>query len=114
MDRLDKKTALNHWRSLSKPLPIKSHPIAYKHKGSTYGHDGIRVEGSREFIDAILSRLTDLMAYENTDTRLNLNYQKVQPREGKPASGGDWVCYVKIHQRGDEARAVNRRFGLVS
>ena len=114
MTRYNKKDALAHWRSLPTGAPLKPYAIPYEHTGSTYGHDGIRIEGSREFIDAVLGRLKDLLVCENTDTRFGLNYQAVQPRPGKPASGGDWVCYVKIHERGHEARHVNRMFGLTA
>jgi hypothetical protein len=53
--RFDKAGALAHWRSLPEGVPIKAHAIAYKATGSTYGHDGIRIEGSREFIDSVLA-----------------------------------------------------------
>ena len=105
--RLKKGDALAHWRDLPEGAPLKPRAIPYKHEGSTYGHDGVRIEGSREFIDSVLSRLKPLLACENTRTRIGLNYQRVEAREGKRHSGGDWVCYVKIHERGDEAKAVN-------
>ena len=111
-ERFKKSEALARWRSLPKDAPLRPHAIANGHTGSTYGHDGIRIEGSTAFIDSVLGRLTDLIACENSDTRIALNYQKVQPREGKKASGGDWVCYVKFHQRGPEARHLNRMFGM--
>lgn len=113
-ERFTKGAALAHWRDLPDALPIKVHAIANKHRGSTYGHDGIRIEGSREFIDSVLARLKPLLAYENGSTRLALNYQAVQPRAGKAASGGDWVCYVKVHERGPEAQMCNARYGFIA
>ena len=109
--RLCKKEALTHWRELlgsgNRPH-LNPSPIAYKHTGSTYGADGIRIEGTTEFIDSVLARLGDLLDHENTETRLALNYQQVEPREDKPnAYAGNWVCYVKVHERGHEAKAVN-------
>jgi len=106
-ERLNKKEALEHWRGLPAAAPLNPRPIQYKHAGSTYGMDGIRIEGSRAFIDAVLGRLADLLEYENAATRIGLNYQRVEPREGK-ACAGDWVCYVKVYERGEEAKAVNR------
>ena len=111
-ERLTKAEALAHWRALPDAMPMKPRAINNRHKGSTYGHDGVRLEGSRAFIDACLSRLKPLLAAENGRTRLSLNYQRVEPREGKRASGGDFVCYVKVHQRGSEAQHVNAIFGL--
>ena len=109
--RLKKGDALEHWRGLKEGRKLKPRAIKYGHEGSTYGHDGVRIEGSREFIDSVLSRLKPLLDCENAETRIGLNYQAVAPRPGKPHSGGDWVCYIKIHERGDEAKAVN---GFVS
>jgi len=106
-----KSELLNHWASLKPGLPLKPNAIHNRHKGSTYGHDGIRIEGSPEFIDAILSRLQDLLAYENGDTRLGVAYSQVQAKPGKDHTGGDHVCYVKFHERGDEAKIANRIFG---
>lgn len=106
-----KAEVLAHWRQLEPGRPIRAHAIPYKSKGSTYGHDGIRIEGSPEFIDAILAALKPLLAYEGTATRLGISYGPVTPREGKPANGGDHVCYVKVHERGPEARECRRRYG---
>lgn len=108
MSRLTKQEALQHWRGLP-AQPLKSpRAIPYKHSGSTYGADGIRIEGCREFIDSVLAQIKPLLQAENTRTRLALNYQQVEPREGKPSGyAGQWVCYVKVHERGSEAQAVN-------
>ena len=110
--RLKKKDALARWRALPEGAALKPSVIPYKHEGSTYGHDGIRIEGSPEFIDAVLGRLKDLLAFESPTTRIGLAYQKVQPRPGKDATGGDCVCYVKFHERGSEAKIMNARYGM--
>ena len=108
-----KAQALAHWASLQDRQPIKAHAISSAHKGSTYGCDGIRVEGSPEFIDAVLSHLKPLLAYENGATRLGLSYVSVKPAFGKTYAG-DHVCYVKIHQRGPQAVQMNRMCGKVA
>ena len=111
MTRLTKADALARWATLPKAAPLAPRAIRNKHKGSTYGYDGVRIEGSQAFIDAVLGRLADLLACENGQTRLALNYQAVEPREGKAHNGGEFVCYVKVHERGPEARHVNARLG---
>lgn len=106
--RLNKKQAMEHWRNL--PLvPIKTPDvIPYKHRGTTFGADGIRLEGSRDFIDSILAQLKPLLDSENNESRLSLNYQQVDAREGKEnVFAGNWVCYVKVHERGHEAKIMN-------
>ena len=108
MARFAKSAALSHWRNLAPAQPLKPEPIAYKHQGTTFGADGIRIEGRQEFVNAVLSRLHDLLQCENTETRLALNYQQVEAKDGKPnVFAGNWVCYVKVHERGHEAKMVN-------
>ena len=103
---MQKAAFLQHWKTLTPNQPIKPAVIPYKHEGSTYAEDGIRITGSREFIDSVLSRLTDLLRFENGETRLQVNYQESKDR----ASGqltGSWNCYVQVHARGGEAIMVN-------
>ena len=111
--RLTKSEALEHWRTLDgQGHQLRPTPIPYKHRGSTYGADGLRIEGSRDFIDCVLARVRDLMQCENSETRLALNYQQVEPREGKSTTyAGQWVCYVKVHERGSEAQMANAFVG---
>jgi len=112
MTRLTKAAALTHWRQLAPNAPLTPKPIAYKQTGSTYGADGIRIEGTRDFIDAVLGRLQELQQFENSRTRLAVNYQQVEPREGKSNTfAGNWVCYLKVYERGDEARILHARYG---
>ena len=71
-----KNQALNHWNKLESDQALKPVPVPYKHTGSTYDQDGIRITGSPEFIDSVLSRLKDLLQYENGETRLQLVYNQ--------------------------------------
>ena len=111
---MKKEQLLDHWTALPESAPLKPRPILYKHKGSTYGYDGVRIEGSPQFIDAVLGRLKDLLAHESATTRLGVAYAEVSARPGKDHNGGEYVCYVKIHERGDEAKAMNLAFGPVT
>lgn len=82
-------------------------PIPYKATGSNYGACGIRIDGNAAFVDAVLSRLKDLIAGENGVTRLGLARNKVEPRvmdkEFPAAAGGDAeVCYIRLHMRGGQ------------
>ena len=111
-ERLTKAQAIEHWRNLE-PTPLHMAPVLYKTQGSRYGYDGIRIDGSRRFIDSVLARLVDLLEQENGDTRLELNYTEIADRETRTPTGS-WVCYVRAHERGREARLVNAMFGLTS
>lgn len=103
-----KSETLAAWRALPDGLPILPHmqPIPYKARGSTYGACGIRIDGTPEFVDAVLSRLKDVLAGENAVTRLALarnvvdgsGIGKALPNSAKGAE----VCYVRLHMRGHE------------
>jgi len=104
---MTKKDTLKHWQGLAESMPIMPHfqPIPYKAEGSSYGACGIRIDGSPAFIDAVLSRLKDVLVGENAVTRLELSRQPVKAREGRPllkAVTGAEVCYVRLHVRGGE------------
>jgi len=104
---------LKHWIGVRPNQPISPTPVGYKHEGSTYDCDGIRVTGSRAFIDSVLSRLKDLLPYENGGTRLHVAYQ--QSKDRKTGQSLDaFNCYVQVHRRGGEAQAVNEAFDLGS
>jgi len=109
--RLDKKQALEHWRTLEPVDPAPAmQSIPYKTTGSKYGYSGIRIDGTREFIDAVLSNLKSITHHENGQTRLELNYTEVVDREsGYPT--GNWVCYVRVHERGGQAQMMAAVFG---
>lgn len=108
MTRFTKEQALDHWRNLPSQSILAPESIPYKHRGTTYGADGIRIEGRREFIDSVLAQLKTLLEVENGSTRLSLNYQSVEPRDGRDnAFAGNFVCYIKVHERGHEAKMAN-------
>jgi hypothetical protein len=103
---MKKEQALKHWAALPANQPVKPAVVPYKHKGSTYGQDGIRITGSPAFIDSVLSRLKELLAHENAETRLQLSYAEATDKE-TGAKTGSYSCYVQVHERGGEAQMVN-------
>jgi len=112
--RLDKKAALAHWANLELVDPVtKMRCIPYKASGSKYGNDGIRIDGTRDFIDSVLSNLKSLIGNENGRTRLELNYTEIVDRETSQPTG-NWVCYIRVHERGREAQILNARYGIAS
>lgn len=116
---LKKSAFLTYWRKLKPNQKIKPAPVPYKHAGSTYGEDGIRITGSREFVDSVLSRLQDLLEYESDTTRLSVTYAeqtgRTRDKDGKPIFSkdgtGQWSCYIKVAERGIEAQVMNLRYG---
>ena len=104
---MKKAESLTHWKALPEridPLP-KMEPIPYKAEGSRYGACGIRIDGTQEFVDAVLSNLKTLLAGENCFTRLELARSEVKPALGRNFHNAcikAQVCYVRLHRRGDE------------
>ena len=117
---MTKKETLAHWLTLEAGQEITPHftPIAYKATGSTYGACGIRIDGNPAFIDAVLSRLQDLIAGENPETRLGLARNTVDgkglDKEFLNKETGAEVCYIRLHERGSEAKMVNGYASIVA
>jgi hypothetical protein len=96
---MEKKPFLKHWSKLKPDQKLNPKPVRYGHEGSTYAEDGIRITGSKAFVDSVLSRLKDLLAYESGETRLQAVYKRSTDREsGKTISS--YNCYVQVHARG--------------
>jgi hypothetical protein len=108
-DSLKKAGFLEYLRTLigKQPKPLRFAVIPYKHEGSTAGEDGIRIMGSREFIENVLVRLgvEGILAYENTQTRLRVMFQEAVNQKQGTING--WVCYIQVQQRGSEAQMAN-------
>ena len=103
---MKKAEFLSHWKGIEANQDINISPVPYKHTGSTYDQDGIRLTGSPEFIDSVLSRLKDLLLHENGSTRLQLVYKQSTDRHTNQSIDG-FNCYVQVHRRGAEAIHVN-------
>ena len=105
---MTKKETLQAWRELQPgqdPLQYMD-PIPYKATGSTYGACGVRIDGSPEFIDAVLSNLQSLIDGENNVTRLGLSRSAVDGKGldksfDNQARNAE-VCYIRLHARGSE------------
>ena len=107
---MKKAEFLNHWNGIKPNQTVKPCVVPYKHQGSTFAEDGIRLTGSKQFIDSILSRLKDLLQYENCETRLQLNYQQATDRH-TDRKLDSYCCYVQVHGRGRESIMTNLMLG---
>ena len=97
---MKKDEMLTRWANVQN-APLCPRPVPYKHRGSTYDCDGIRITGQPEFIDAVLYKLRDLLRFEGIETRLQVSYAPATDRETR-APLGSFSCYVQVHQRGGE------------
>lgn len=111
-----KADALKRWKSLDEgrnPLKVMR-PIPYKAEGSRYGACGIRIDGTPEFIDAVLSNLKALIDGENQVTRLELARKTVSVHGNKTAPNAcpnAECCYIRLHMRGREGAIAAAAFG---
>ena len=118
---MKKQDALKHWEALPEgqnPLPHME-VIRYKSSGSRFGACGIRIDGNPEFIDAVLSNLKTLIGGENNTTRLELAYNEVKPttingdvKHYENQARDAHVCYIRLHERGGEAKHLNKVFNV--
>ena len=110
MQKHTKASTLQQWSQMEANAPILRHmrAIPYKSKGSTFGACGIRIDGTPEFVDAVLSHLKELLAGEAVETRLQLSRQpavsgfKAAPNAAERAE----VCYIRLHERGHEGKIM--------
>ncbi len=69
------------------------------HEGSRYGHDGVRVEGSLEYIKVVLKMLSPMFhAHKEGYTKLETYMMKINPKEikGNNNPDGNYVLYVRF------------------
>jgi len=105
---MEKEPFLKHWSKLRANQKLSPKPVRYTHEGSTYAEDGVRITGSKAFVDSVLSRLKDLLAYESGETRLQAVYKRSTDREsGKTISS--YNCYVQVHARGGVSAKKNTK-----
>ena len=113
---MKKSETLAAWRAMPANQAILPHfrPVAYKATGSRYGACGIMIDGNPAFVDAVLSRLKDLIDGENHQTRLELARHIVDGSGiGKELPNADSkaeVCYIRLHVRGGEGVMISRIF----
>ena len=103
---MKKAEIIEYWNRIKPNQEIAISEVPYKHEGSTYAEDGIRLTGSQKFIDSILSRIKDLLECEGDNTRLQLVYkQSVDKETGYPLPS--YNCYIQVRERGGEAKMMN-------
>ena|SRR6185437_6241543 len=100
---MDKDQIMQYWQNLNPSTPVFFDPIEPGKRGSTFGEDGLRLTGSRRFIDSVLGRLKDIMQYENPSTKLSLTYRQVEYRGNQtPNKSTSFVFYAQAKKREEQ------------
>jgi hypothetical protein len=86
------------WASLHAHNFIIPRPIPIHHKGSSYSEDTLRITGTSDFINSILSRIKDLLRYETPSLDLDVTYHQIADKYERPIDD-KFVCYIKVRQK---------------
>ena len=101
---MKKTDALRRWAGLTPDQPIIPHfkALSADSKGSTFGANQIRITGSPDFVDAVLSHLKEVIDLEAGSTRLDFSIASVKPVFDKQWANAEHdaeVCYIKVKER---------------
>ena len=92
---------IRFWQSLTPNQPIEVSPVSKYHKGTKFREDGLRVTGTPEFINGVLSRIKDLLQYEaNPATKLEVEYRAIENKQGDLIGKPIYVAYIHVLQKG--------------
>lgn len=101
--KASKDEILTFWKSIGGNSPIQLKPIPYNHKGTTIQEDGIRITGTKEFIASILSRMKELINFENDNNKLIISYRQ-SPKSLIPGNKESYMFYLQIKERGQKSK----------
>ena len=84
-------------------MPIQIAPIEPGKHGTRFHEDGLRITGTPEFINSILSRMKDFLAYDiNPGTKLDVEYRQIENKEGEIFNKPVFVAYVHVLKKGPD------------
>jgi hypothetical protein len=109
-----KAEIIQMWKGLKSDSPIIIQPMIEKPEGvekSSYGEDGVRITGSFQFITAVLSRLKEIISYENPDTKLRLVFRGVDSDRQVRPDRQSFVFYINLERR-SKKRLAKKKFNL--
>ncbi len=96
-----KSQVMQMWQNVRSNLPITPKPISKLHRGNRYDQDGIRITGSPQFIASVLSRLKDLMTYEEKmGLTVDVNYKQVAGKHSDIEQRPVFVFYFYVTEDG--------------
>lgn len=94
-----KAEVLQFWRNLKANMPLAMQAVSEDHTGTRFRADGLRITGSPQFINSVLSRLKDMLQYEGSSDkiRLDVEYREIESQEGDPTPGSsEYVFYAHL------------------
>lgn len=96
-----KDEIMNFWRALPSDMPLPKIRVLPKNfKGKSFSFDALRVTGSDRFINAILSKIKDLLTYENDQNRIAVVYKQQVNNKTQMPIPNSYVLYLNVKERG--------------
>ena len=92
-----KADVLRFWKGLAPNLPIKMEAVDNNHTGTRFRSDGLRITGSPEFINSVISRLKDMAFLENDVQRVDVEYREVEKKQNDQEK--KYVFYMHLVKR---------------
>jgi hypothetical protein len=94
---------IRFWQSLTPNQPIVVEPVSKYHKGTKFREDGLRITGTPQFINGVLSRIKDILQYETSPgMKLEIEYRAIENKQGDLIGKPIYVCYIHVIQKGQE------------
>ena len=92
-----KAEVIQFWTNLKANMPIQMEPVPETHEGTRFRSDGIRITGSPQFINSVLSRIKDIIQQETEGIRLDCEYREIENQEGDTTpSSREYVFYMHL------------------
>ena len=92
-----RRDVFRFWQGLKPNLPVVPTPVPKQHKGTRFDQDGIRITGSPDFINGVLSRLKDLLRYYyHPSLKLDVEYRQIETKRGEPKARPVYVFYIHV------------------
>ena len=101
--KASKDEVIDHWRKLPPSLAMSQmRSVPPNHKGPTMSFDGLRITGSSQWVDFVLSRLKEVLNYETEEggqTRLQVIYKQIVDNKTQQPVPQSFVFYLQVKQR---------------
>lgn len=88
------------WKDARSDIPVLMSPVSIHHRGSKYAQDGIRITGSSTFINSVLGKLKDILAYESPNVDVEVEYRQILDKTGQDKGSPKFVFYVHLKEKG--------------
>lgn len=103
-----KADVVRFWKALEE-RPIYPRPIPANHRGSSYSQDALRITGTAEFVNSVMSRLKDFLRFQTPDIELDVDYRQIVDKYEHPVPG-KYVCYIRLREKEHKVKK-SRRWG---